>query len=272
MVHKESIGRVVGEAGKTYKPELTQQDDGTFELKFSTQDIDENLDEVQYSNLIIPYIVPEVVGEYPDKEIQFKIETTNGFSTNNIESIPFSELKGDKGEDGSIAVNTSYSLNELKENIDTYDAETGNYILSSDVIYITAKKNTDDDTVDEETDAYIIYEDDNGQRHLEQISSIINWSDYYTKVEGQALEESIQASIDARLSYIHEQQQAIYNTLGNNISINESDYTLGDNVINVMSDASVEELRQQIVEELQEYVKENDIAFDNQTGTINIKY
>ena len=271
MVHKESIGRVVGEAGKTYKPEFTQQDDGTFELKFSAQNIDEDLDEVQYSNLIIPYIVPEVVGDYPDKKIQFKIETTNKFSVNNIEPISFSELKGDKGEDGSIAINTSYSLSELKENIDIRDIETDDYILSSGVIYITAKKNTDDDEVDEETDAYIIYEND-GQRRLEQISSIINWSDYYTKIEGQALEESIQASIDARLSYIHEQQQAIYNTLGNNINITESDYTLGDNVINVMSDASVEELRQQIVEELQEYVKENDIAFDNQTGTINIKY
>lgn len=250
MVHRESIGKVVGNDGDTYKPNrIIGQNDNTLQIEFINSN--DELDVITpNSNAKMPYYTPVVVTDNNgDKKITFELNSNAPPS-----EIPFSEIKGDTGATGSIKI----EFIDLSDTIDVNE-------LNTDTLYLDTQ--TDDDSDKKELSTYVVIEKD-GQKKLKAINSIVDLSNYCTQGDLTQL----RGEIDSLFSTIRNEQQSIYNTLTNGIQITESDYTLGDNVINVMSDASVEDLRQQIYEELQDYVRESDIVFDSETGTINIKY
>ena len=261
MVHKESIGRVMGEAGKTYIPSVNDNGDGTFSFTFRAE-TSANIDNVinDSANIRAPFIIPHIVTENEEKVLKFKLGTEEDLNNLNNIAIPYSELKG---EDGISTIGI--------ETIDLTDYSLDDLLLNT--IYIDVK--TDDnnaDNIDENVNAYIVYEDHiSHQRKLEQINSI-GFDKFYTKSEIDDKYDEIVDYIGQQVAGVIHEQGQINNLLNNGLTIQQEEYTSNDNVVNVMSDASIEDVKSQIYEELKEYVKESDIVFNEETGTLNIKY
>ena len=260
MVHKESIGRVMGEAGKTYIPSVNDNGDGTFSFSFSEGN------ETDINNGVTikaPYVIPYVHTEGGNKYLKFRVDTEE--EIDNI-SIPYSDLKG---EDGIATIDVqAINLNNY-DNISTLLDE-----LSLSTIYIDIQNDDDNnDNIDSNINAYIVYEDPiSHQRKLEQINSVISFDNFYTKDEIDTKYSTMEAYVQQQVAGVINEQQQINELLNDGYTIEEEDYTLNNNVVNVMSDASIEDVKSQIYEELKEYVKESDIVFNEETGALNIKY
>lgn len=257
MVHKESIGKVIGNDGKTYKPIISQSSDGS-ECFFTFQLVDgtppETIDEAQPINL--PYLYPEAA----ENGIEFHVGVWNPLEQVSTPTIPYSELKGPKGDDGKINV----EIVDFTEIDLTATDNNGDYVFKDNTIYIDVADNVIGDTVD----AWVIYTDTNNTRQLQKINSVINLGNYYTKTEIDDKTTEINNRINREVSNIMSQQQSIYSILTEGTIIADEDYTTGENVINVMSDASVEDLKNQIYQELENYIRDNDLTLDVDSGRI----
>jgi len=251
MVHKESIGRVLGENGKTYIPSVNDNENGSFSFSFTDGENTINGEDIK-----IPFVIPTPTD---DKGLEFYVGTIDDIETNGLPTFSHDDLKGDTGTSAidikAIDLN-NYNLDEL----------------SLDTIYIDVQDDTDEnDNIDTQVNAYIVHENE-GTRKLEQINSVIDFSNFYTKSEIDTQEANIIQYINNQINDVADSQQRIIQILNTGLTMTDEDYTTNNNVVNVMSEASIEDVKNQIYEELKEYVKENDIQFDNETGMINIKY
>ena len=177
MVYKQSIGRVVGEPGKTYIPTVSS-DNGILNIDFEATDTNENNDTVS-SSIVLPYIVP-----YRDDEegkIKFRVESLT--SSNNIQlpEISFDDIEGPQGPTGEIAI----------EFIDVNDANFDIEDLEFNTIYVDTENNAQSGDID----TYVLKEDAGGNKVLKKISAIIDLSRYYTKTE-------VNTEIDKVVNYV----------------------------------------------------------------------
>ena len=144
------------------------------------------------------------------------------------------------------------------------------YIYSDDTIYLDVSK--ENKGLTDEISAWVIYTDDtitdeNEKRLLKPINSVIDLTNYYTIPE---VDTKVSADISNAITGALAQQQAIYNTLTNGIEINTTEYTSNANVINIISDVTVEGLREEILEMLKKYIKTDALNFDYDDGTLYV--
>ena len=271
MVHRESIGKVVGENGKTYKPQLVNNGDGTFRFDFeiATEGTEGINDITSQENIQIPFM-------YPRKDekgnLIFTYTTVKNFENNDgipSVTIPNKDIKGNQGEPGALKVSMVVSKDYLKQNLSN---------LKTDTVYIVINQDNNSDTSNNEennildgTEAYIVYatKNDNGteSRKLIAIESLVNLTNYCTTDE---MESHVNSEIASQIGDILSQQQAIFNVLNNGIEIDDSPAVPIDSVVNVMSETAVEALKEELYNALAEYIKESDIVFDAESGEITI--
>ncbi len=248
MVHKESIGRVVGYDGKTYAPTVVQSGDKV-RFEFS-KIINENAEEtISSQDIILPYFYPTQT----DTGIKFVLKTEE---TTVPEEIPWSKIKGERGPSGKLNVQIINDVSEID-----LDAEG-----ADDTIYIDISSQ-ENEAIKDRVDAWVVYIDDNDNRSLKKINSVIDLTDYYTISQ---VNTKVSADISNAISGTLAQQQAIYNTLTNGIEINTTEYTSNANVINIISDVTVDGLREEILEMLKKYIKTDALNFDYDDGTLYV--
>lgn len=250
MAYKEDLGKVVGDKGDqgdSYVPSIINNDDGTITIKF-TNDNDSS-DVVTFPNLVIPYYVPYI----DNNSIKFRLNTSDPAPT--VGSIPLSTLKG---EDGHIAIQMINTLPSLD-------------VAERDTIYIKVQ-DTDNDNIDSQVTAYIVYEDANHTKRWEVIEQFIDLDNYYDKTYINNLSDTINNTINSRLGCILAEQQSINAILTDGIDIHGEELENSNSVIHVLSNEQVEDLKDEIADILEAYIREEDlnIALDENEGIISL--
>lgn len=270
MAYKEELGKVVGDDGDTYTPtRIINNENGTINIEFTNQ---QGSTVIPEGDIQLPYLVPVVDNKggnivfVPENDaMDFKDSLNSGDSgPYNYPTIPLEDIKGDPGEKGDIEVEF-LPLNQMVDNINR---------LKPNKIYLDIQPDDIiDDGINDEVNAYIVVDDGNGNKTLNTINKMINLSGYVTQEALTTNIEDIHEYIESNIQCVVSEQREIYNMLNNGIEIDDNEIQAqpSESTINVMSDASVEELRLQILNELQEYIKESEITFDSNTGKINIK-
>ncbi len=251
MAYKEDLGRVKGDkgdTGDTYVPTIINNDNGTITITF-TNDNDNSV--VEFPNLVLPYYVPYV--DNNTKQIKFRLNTSEPAPT--VGSINLSDLKG---EDGHIAIEIINQLPSLNN-------------AQRDTIYIKVE-DTDNDNIDSKVTAYIVYEDTQGNKRWETIEQFIDLNNYYDKTYINGLSDTINSTINSRLGCILAEQQSINAILTGGIDINSEELSSSNSVIHVLSNEQVEDLKDEIADLLEAYIREEDIniALDENEGIISL--
>ena len=269
MAYREELGKVVGDNGDTYTPtRIINNEDGTISIEFTNE---QGVTVSPEGSIHLPYLVPVIDDEggnivfVPEKDAaDFEDSLNNGNNEPyNYPTIPLEDIKGDPGEKGDIEV--EFLPLDWMDNIDNLEPNKIYLDIQPDDIV--------DDGINDEVNAYIVVDDGNGNKTLNTINKMINLSGYATQENLTTNIQDVYQYIESNIQCVVSEQREIYNMLNNGIEIDDNEIQAqpSESTINVMSDASVEELRLQILNELQEYIKESEITFDSDTGEIKIK-
>ena len=168
MVRKESIGKVVGDDGKTYRPSVTQEGNGS-KVRFTFERTpNKNTEEtITSSDIILPYFHPKST---PDGLL---FSVTTDVSSDIAESllIPWDQIRGKQGPSGKLDVKIIDDIDTLREELNETEivvidgAEMTQYVHSDDTIYLdVSKKDETREGYKDKIDAWVIYTDANDNR------------------------------------------------------------------------------------------------------------
>ena len=218
MPYSESIGKVVGKDGKTYKPAIEKKEGTSNTIRFTFSEEEGPVEPVEIKLPVISGRVDKDSNQYIFEYVQEDINQDGVI----LQSINLKDLEGKMGPAGKVEVGT-VNINKddiLKTNDVLFttngDFKTSGKFFNDDNEYKKLYIITSDDIEELRRDTYIAeYDDTSKTTQWTRINDAINISEYVTLEEYRAFKEEI----DTKMTCIASQQKAIKDILRNGIDV-----------------------------------------------------
>lgn len=251
MTYTKNLGRVKGEKGDIYYPNLSYEG-GNFKFTW-TKEEDALMPEEGYTNLRIPIFIPNYDSNSGDLKFipNIPVLNENGeiISTDAIESPYQWNIRGPKGDTARFDIKyTNRTYNELLSYL--HQGNNSEYFNSS-TFYMVKSSNAND-----EADIYVYDDEANteaGEPELIKVQGI-DLSDFYRKSQTYSRNE-IDEMFDVQRRYLEEIFQLL--DIEDNQEYELNGVALDDATLNTLLD-----------EKLSGYVKIDDIEYVDVNGTL----